>query len=361
MQIPATPVFDSWRSTVNSKLWGFRSHRQLQHWLEGYDLPPIDSYTEAHSWLLIAINDQPSLKTKLIAPVVKLLRACAKGDLKSSNLERLLFNLFYLCRHLRDAPLLWGPLNQVLEAEAAPARTGWGLRERRYHDISLITAFRSALTENQGDWRLEPVWRRMLTNQPDEILQGTPMDGFEGILGLPGNPNEFLMGWALARMTDYLDNSPFREEQFRELLRMLRARLDVQDWDFEVLALSCGLRRWSYESVGDPIGRVTIEYADVPRVEYMEAGKRAVVRLPLKYQSLASKVEPIIRQMVTDFQMVNLPDEYLRAGIQSAVPSLTKKLLPSSPNAPPNDASTEHLIASLPATYLTSKIEACLR
>src|SRR5437660_427510 len=99
-------------------------------WLEGDDLPRLDNSTEGHAWLLLAVKDNSQLADALASVAALLLCSFAKQDLRSANIDRLLFNLFYLCHGLKRPSVLWEPLKAILDKRLVPAKS---LKENSGH------------------------------------------------------------------------------------------------------------------------------------------------------------------------------------------------------------------------------------
>jgi len=295
-------MFDTWVDQVSSKLEDEGREYSLQRWLEGYSLPPIDSYTEGHEWLLKAIDNRPALRAQISPLTAHLLHSYSRQELKSKALNRLVLNLFYLGAGLRDPIELWGPLLEVFENKGL-----WRDDALKYNGISLVAALRAALIENQLDDTFISVWEEMLKGKPHETLRGTPMSGFEGIVGLPKGPREVRIGCAFGCMSEYLDKSPFREEQMQQLIDGVKARFPKHPWDFEYLAARCEWQReWAKRLVGDPdpTKMIAIEYADINDPEDINdknSKPRIRIRLPLRYRVEAHNLEPVIRQHTLEF------------------------------------------------------------
>src|SRR5262249_28439272 len=215
-------------------------------------------------------------------------------------MPRLIFNLLYFCAQLQQPMILKKPLLQMLNDRAVPAN---GEDSGEYQGVPLIAALRAALAGNQTESEMLPLWQAMLEGKSDSYLNGTPMDGFEGVIGLGGSPKEVLVGWALARMADHLDDNPFRTRQFKQLLRVVRSRFVDYPWDFELLAARCEWRPWAQKLVGSPKNLIRIEYAKIAKVEYLKGRTRPKIRirLPLHYKVDAAQLELRIRQLALDF------------------------------------------------------------
>jgi hypothetical protein len=315
MDLELKSAFESWRDSVIAEVAADGAEKRLQQWLEGYSLPRIDNYTEGHGWLLEAVKDVPGLGDTLARLAAQLLQLHLDGRLKSSNSNRLLFNLFYLCAGLHQPSILWGLL---LDAMNSRAVTGNGPENEaaNYRGITLVTALRAALVENQRDGRLHPTWRAMLDGNAHDVLDGTPMDGFEGVLGLPGKPNHNEIGYALACTAGYLNRSPLREKQFTHLLRTITMRFTAESWDFRKLAILIGWPTWTVKPLKELYSLDKILYHviydgldgfDGLFVEPQKSGMTFTVHLDPRYPD----VGPVAEQMVADFQKCSLPMHHL--------------------------------------------------
>jgi hypothetical protein len=310
-------IFVSWRSEVAGELERASAKEQLlQHWLEGYSLPPLDNYTDGHAWLLEAVKDIPDLGDKIKVPASLLLQLHVQNKLFSTRKNRLLCNLFFLCAGLKKPETFWTPLLRILEGHNVPPGDHRG--------IPIIMAFRAALVENQADARFKSIWRSMLGDpsgllQGDlretlEFLRGGPIDGFEGILGLPSQANEALIGWALARMSYFLDSSPFGRKQFQGLLERVESHFSPKPWNWQELAGLCNWKPWAQHMVGDP--EVEIVYGKFLEVAVVGRSK---IMLPEALLHYASELEPAIRELALDFRNSGLADEHLSAQIEQTV------------------------------------------
>lgn len=310
-------IFVSWREQAAERLRGAAEKETiLQDWLEGYNLPPLDSYTEGNAWLLEAAREVPQFAEELAPPAVILLQAYRTRSLKSESPERLSLNLFYLCAGLRNPSAFWQPLWDLLEDRAIRSPEESDVLGR-YRGVPVVMAFRAALTENQRDHRLKGVWRLMLGEHSDygrhnlpedaeailSFLKGGPMDGFEGILGLPGEPNEALLGWALAQMARELDDAPFREKQFAGLLDRVESRFNTAECNWHVL----GVIRWQVwakevlEKKGWLAEDVPIDFVGT-EVEF----RQDAVRLPAAWVSYGPQFRRGIQVIAIDSQRSRL-------------------------------------------------------
>jgi len=294
-------VYDIWRDQLASELVGNDAETNFRAWLEGYSLPPLDSSTEGHTWLMEAAGESDELKDSFAHFAANLLNLYFQNKLKSARLNRLLFNLFYLCAGLRKPDFLWQPLLDIFAAEAVPAKDV-AANKGHYQGVALVTAFRAALTQNQADDRFLQIWRDMLNGEPHVFLRGAPMDGFEGFLGLPGEPDKNLIGWALARMADDIQESQFREKQFLHLIERIRTKFKKEKWNFLLLAVLCGWKHWAVKLMGDPQTVLGIEYDNtIEDLVYLGANR---VKIPEHFRSYAADLEPIIRQLFVDFHEI---------------------------------------------------------
>jgi hypothetical protein len=313
-------IFEIWCDRVIAQTQRKSAKRSLQGWLEGTGLPPIDNYTEGHTWLLEAARDIPSLKTRLAVLARQLIENCRRHRLRSNNLNRLLFNLLYFCAELHEPQILWSPLRQLTSKRCVPVPNH---NRGEYQGVPLIAGLRAALAGNQAGDEMLASWCQMLEQKPDLYLDGAPMDGFEGVLGLPDGPREVLVGWALARMSEYLGDSPFRVRQFKQLLALVKSRFPGFCWDFELLAARSEWRRWAQRLVGNPEKLVKIEYLKIPEVRYLRGRNKPKIRiqLPLEYKAGAAKLDPTIRQLALDFCKEPPPDGTLVCLIEHLLPS----------------------------------------
>ena len=311
-----SPVFSEWSTRVHKRIVGAAAGESLKAWLEGNDLPRLDNSTEGHAWLLLGVAEDPAMADPLASAAAQLLDLFARKDLKSGALDRLLFNLFYLCHGLKRRSILWRSLTAILEKKLIPAKN-LSTNTGHHRGIGVLPAFRAAVSENQADWRLEPAWRQMLEGRPHDYLEGAPMDGFEGVLGLPkGNP--VWIGWALARMADAMDKSRFREDQFHELLDRVNGRFQTADWDIPRLAVRCEWKPWAQKLVGESKNVPTIKIEDRGTIQVVHSATKVLIKLP---NDLAASSVTAVRQVASDLQAADLPEPIWKDQIKLAAQS----------------------------------------
>jgi len=249
--------FDEWQAKVRDWLKSPNPEQsKLADWLAGYDGPGIDRYTEGFTWLFKAVQGDDEESVLLAKQAAIMLESYRLGTLRPS--ARLASNLLYLCVELRQSRLLGEPLAQMLKDKTVPPK-GDPEREWSYQGASLMLAFRGALAYNQADAKLRQVWIDMLEGKPDPYLLGTPMDGYEGVLGLPGKPEHVLVAWALSWMARFIDKAPDRVGDFKRLIAMAERRFPGEEWDWEINALRCAWPDWARESLDPTNLRLTIK------------------------------------------------------------------------------------------------------
>jgi len=203
----------------------------LRNYLEGVGTPSFDRSTEDYMWVLQAIDSKGLERELLTSHTVRLLDLDF-GPSEPPLKPRYVHNLLSLCAGLDAAKALAGPLARVyrqrLVAEA-------GTPNSEYRRVPLVADLCIALIANQIDDSLTHDWIDLLTFWPwsPHYLAETPMAGFDGVLGIPGPPRPALVALALREMSRFLDESPERADQFRELLNRVRARYKGRDLGLE--------------------------------------------------------------------------------------------------------------------------------
>lgn len=193
----------------------------LVEWLQGFNLPS-DSYgLRPYQWLMRALphNHRRVKAKRLLAERLAQLLA-AEPDTKPMGalpLE-LLENLFLLCGSLERPDELAESLHALYQRNCSKP-------SELMADPALRSALRSALTFNQVDDRLRPVWERLLKGEQYPCITGNPYAGFEGMLRKPasadmrGKPDLDAIGGALLLMAGYLDGDKFeRSKRFDRLI-----------------------------------------------------------------------------------------------------------------------------------------------
>ena len=204
----ASPIFDSWAARASAALTGPQASEAFQRYLEGIGLPAIDNYTEADVRLRQLVEDHPELLTVVTALTQKMLQAVLEDEVRSARINRLLFNLFYLCAGLRQAEVLAGPLRRILEARAVP-------QSAEYQGIPVVVALYAGLVQNQPDQNLKRFWEQMITGEANYLL-GTKRDGSIALAKMPSampSPKEFLIVYSGDQLAIALPNGVIRLDE----------------------------------------------------------------------------------------------------------------------------------------------------
>jgi hypothetical protein len=211
-----------------------RDHRQLVRWLQALDLPPVDPDEEPYLWILRGLptgGDLPEYEEKLAESSARLLDSEPDVRLMGGDPDMVCYNLLELCARLRCEIILAGPLRSLYRRN--------NLAGRRYLGMDLRHSLRFALTHNQPDCELEPVWMAMVRGEATPGLVGSRLDGYDGILhmqvrGQPGVPPREAIVRALSELSGVLKNSSERVHDFAALLLRL---CDQFPGHFDSLAL----------------------------------------------------------------------------------------------------------------------------
>jgi len=206
-----------------------RDERQLLRWLEGYGYGDalVDPNEEPYVRLLRELPpgaDLPKYERELARSAVGLLDSKPDLQLDAEDPDKVLYNLFRLCGHLRCATILAEPLRALFRRNS--------LEGRRYLDIDLRHQIRFALIHNQPDSSLETVWMDMAAGRPVRGLPGVRLDGFEGIKCMQdpkgtGAPPWKAIAMVLTELAGYLSKSVDKVEQFAHLLLEIRERFPI--------------------------------------------------------------------------------------------------------------------------------------
>jgi hypothetical protein len=209
---------------------------RLRGWLQGVGLPPVGYAEPPFLWILRALptegDELVPAETELAARAVPLLHEIPSMP-TTPDRDDYLYNLFQLCAGLSCADQLAKPLYALYQAMHTQPADVWEFGAR--------SAFRSALSENQQDARLESVWSAMLHGHAGGILPGSRYDAFDAVVLMPlsvetqGEPDWDAIGQALGIMADYLEPAPNRRIEFRSLQDRARRRYPGLPWDEELL------------------------------------------------------------------------------------------------------------------------------
>jgi hypothetical protein len=129
------------------------------------------------------------------------------------------YGLLMLCAGLRRQKPLYDRLYGLFSRRI---NLGW------YKGVDVRAGLREALTVQQCDTRLGPVWNSMLRGEPHEYLPGGPGEGFRGVLMLStltsATHRQYmdLLGDALGAMTRHLASAQDRRRTFQGLLDQAR-------------------------------------------------------------------------------------------------------------------------------------------
>ncbi|HEX7957629.1 MAG TPA: hypothetical protein VF508_11835 [Pyrinomonadaceae bacterium] len=214
----------------------------LTDWLKGYELPAVGHGEEPYVWLLRALSFSDDFcRREMAGRVALLLERERPHEPRGGRYDhRLIYNLLYLCAGLRRREELGAALYRVYDffAERGGA-AALGAAGGRY---DLSGALRDALITNQTDQRFNDAWKRMLAGDPPEMLQGGRYAGLDGLTHMPSRergvyaPDVEAVGWALARMAEYLSGELGRHKAFRRLVeRVKKAWPEYTRWDEDLL------------------------------------------------------------------------------------------------------------------------------
>jgi hypothetical protein len=192
---------------------------QLLDWLQGYGLPPVGHDDDPFLWVLRGLpeaDERHPAETALANRVAKVLDE-VKPDVTQpgDRPDELLYNLFMLCAGLSCPDQLADPLYEVFKRRKLKGE---------WLGVDVRDALGAALTSNQLDSRLQPVWETMLEGEEHDFLPGDEYDGFEGIRLMPGSadkrgePALDAIGKALKAMARHLEKAHDRRPQFRALI-----------------------------------------------------------------------------------------------------------------------------------------------
>lgn len=228
--MPTTPTEDSPTAMMTAHIEravesGEGSAELLEQWLQGFDLPPLGMDEEPYVWILRghaeAVERVQAEKT-LASWLAEFFEKKPDVEPVGEFPDRLLFNAFLLTAGLASPDELWEPLLAIYERRELSGD---------YLGLDHRSSLRSALSQNQGDARLEPVWRTMATGKETDFLPGNAYNGLEALTMMPdpkkgrGHPALEALGEALTCLVRRLDKQPVvRDSRLKRLLGRLLSR-----------------------------------------------------------------------------------------------------------------------------------------
>jgi hypothetical protein len=222
---------------------------QLLNWLQGYDLPPIGHHEEPYLWLLRALptgSKRPEAERSLAQVAQAILQLDPDVNPQGNRPEQLTYNLLMLSAGLSCPDELAEPLFNIFVREKLSGT---------WMGIELRSALRVALTENQIDNRLKPVWEQMVSSQKNLFLLGNDYDGFEGILLMPlsqeqrGEPDIEAIGKALKMLASAMEEEEDRGQDFRFLINRVFEAYPGRPSLQEALVYQADKNNWPYWAV----------------------------------------------------------------------------------------------------------------
>ena len=184
----------------------------------------------------------------------------------------------------------------------------------------------------------------MLEGRQHRYLSGTPMDGYEGVVGLPGQPSQILVAWALGWMARFITDEPERVADFNRLIEMAERRFPEQDWDWELLAARCEWPKWAGELVGDPTKLVRINYSGNQIVANL-LGPLVDITLPKGLGVFSVSLESSVRRNAMDMLAGGIIRRPLASeGIRQASPRIMAVVTRVIRRAAQQDRSVRNLI-----------------
>ena len=241
--------------------------QQLIDWLEGHKLPRVGYDDEPYVWILRGLplgDDRYWADTRLARRVAVVLKGEPDVKKPGKRPEQVLFNLLMLCAGLNCPDELNKPLKEVLKRR---------ILKGEWLKVDLRYALQVALTWNQLDRTLEPVWMTMISRKRHPFLPGDESDGLDGILRMPpsyerrGEPCFDSIGKALKAMATHLETDHDRRVEYRALIRKIESSNPGSvNWDLNLLLQShkVQLPAWAVECLSSLY--VCIEESDKNRL-----------------------------------------------------------------------------------------------
>lgn len=226
---------------------------ELRRWLKGYELPAVGYDREAYWWIVSSLSRADHYDEKMASRLAFFLESTKPYQESSEDKEdsRLFYNLFSLAAGLGCKHQLGNALRDMFNwfaTQEDSQKEFFGGSEQ----YNLNNAFREALITNQTDMTLRDVWRRGLEGNSEVFPLGDVYSHFRGIVHLnnEGQPAIEDIGWALGRMTDYLESETDRHRKFRRCLEKVKEVWSTDAtlrWDkiLFIQAMNNGWREWA--------------------------------------------------------------------------------------------------------------------
>lgn len=207
---------------------------ELIRWLQYFDFPPVGHDEEPYKWLLRGLRPQEgALRAEFAQRVAAVLEARPDVKRPGKRPEQVLYNLLLLSAGLKQPRRLAEPLRAMLER---------GKLDGHWQGVQLRSCLREALTENQTDGSLLPIWRAMLYKRGHKFLKGNKFDGYRGIINMPVTddslraPDLEEIGKALREIADHLKGDDDIRPELRYLIKMAMDRHpEHRGWDLDLL------------------------------------------------------------------------------------------------------------------------------
>lgn len=235
---------------LEAKNW---SYRDLRFWIKGYRFLSIDA--DPFVLILRSIHASKELSNAMscrIAQFLEVEKPYQMSRRTDDDDEVLFVNLFYLAAGLNNRKELGEQLIKIFryfEVNSEEREEFFSMKKWPH----MVSAFREALICNQIDQTLGEIWTAGICDRQISYLAGDVFSYFRGIVYLPSStdsdmPDIETIGWALARMDDYLEARPERGRKFRGLIRRTKeVWIDYPCWNetFHILHRKYEYRNWA--------------------------------------------------------------------------------------------------------------------
>ena len=238
---------------------------ELIEQLYAYTIPRQDAYEEPFQSILDGIywsTRRPSLEDFYAERLSKLIIELLAGEDPGRRPHDLLYNIFMLAVGLQRPAVLGPVLQDIYFNKLSKLRAICGSK----FDIRILNSLRTALTVNQHNRAMWPLWQKYSRQEHVEEMEGTPLEALQGAIFLPTDsqhadqsskqaddlPDYDAIGEVLKGVAAWCAPLHDRRKTFRECTRQLKRQIpDLEDWDMQLIMMADkhDWPRWAVESL----------------------------------------------------------------------------------------------------------------